>query len=233
MKPLEKMSRTEKVLVSLKEYITSGQFSVGDKFSTENEIGGMLNVGRSTVREAYRILQALGYLEVKPGRGAFVAKINEEDKETVVEWFTEHGVEIMDFIDVRMAIEPLAVKLLIERADGKDIDKLEMIHEEFKHTINSGDSIKLSFLDQSFHNTIVEATNNKLLISINQKISDAFIEYRNKAFSVRENVIHALKPHEDILNSIKSRDAQTAQKSMIKHLEISLEDIRGVIDNKE
>lgn len=213
MKPLDKTTRTEMVVEKLKECITSGTFSVGDKFYTENEISNMLNVGRSTVREANRILQAIGYLEMKPGRGVFVAKTREENPDnSIVEWFKTHGLKVIDFMDVRMAIEPLAVKLAIERASDEDIKKLEAIHEQLKLAIDKGDSKELALIDCSFHNIIVESTYNELLINVNRKISDAFTKYREMAFSVRENIINALIPHENILNAIKSKNEKKRRK---------------------
>lgn len=233
MKPLESISRTEKVLESLKEYITSGEISVGDKFSTEQEICRKLKVGRSTVREAYRILQTMGYIELKAGRGAFVSKINNDETGSAANWFSKHGLQIMDFMEVRMVLEPLAVKLAIERATEEEIENLVEIQYQFESALSSKDSVKLSVLDETYHNTIFEATHNKLLIELNKKISSAFSVYRSKAFSMHENMANALEPHRKILGAIKQRNVRTAQSEMLKHLEISMKDIKHVLDKNE
>jgi len=233
MEPLERISRTEKVLESLKERITSGSFEVGDKFDTEADICKSLNVGRSTVREALRILQTMGYIEIKPGRGAFVARTKEADMFSVFKWFVKYGNELKDLMDVRMGIEPLAVKLAIERASDKQIENIEKIHQEFLSEMNTMDPVRLSILDEAFHKAIFLATNNKLLISLNDKLCEILSDYRNKAFSVKENVTNAVQPHKDILDGIKSKNKEEAQKAMVKHIEVSLEDIKVVIRKSE
>lgn len=231
MKPLERVSRTEKIVNSLKEYIVSGEFKIGDKFLTEMEICKQLNVGRSTVREALRVLQTMGYIELRPGRGAFVLKTREDEIGNIVNWFTEHGVEIMDFMEVRMSIEILAVKLAAERRTEEHLKEIEELYSEFEWEIKGKkDAVKLALLDEVFHNSIARASNNKLLISISEKIARAFGDYRRMAFSVTENAIHALEPHKEIMEGIKERDVKKAENAMIRHLEISLEDIKKVME---
>lgn len=233
MEPLESISRTEKVLEMLKEHITSGEFAIGDKFSTEQEICKRLKVGRSTVREAYRVLQTMGYIQLKAGRGAFVSRISHEEPSSVVDWFAEHALQIMDFMEVRMSLEPLAVKLAIERADEKEIQNLEDIHREFCATLSAGDPVKLSMLDEAFHNALFEATHNGLLIELNRKIAAAFAVYRSKAFAVPEHMGNAHGPHQRIIEAIKQRNTGKAQAEILKHLEISMQDIKRVVERNE
>lgn len=229
MKAVEKVSIIDNVVSQLKEFIISDEISIGDKLPTEKAIYEKLNVGRSTVREAFRILQAMGFVEMKAGRGAFVARKTEEDKDSIVNWFITHEIEIIDFIEVRMAIEPLAVKLAIERASQEEIDKLEEIYVKFKEAVDLSDTLLLSTYDEAFHNQIIKSTHNQLIISISDKISDVFAEYRSKAFSVKENAKNALGPHKTILEAIKKRDTQKGQKAMLEHLIISMQDISKVV----
>ena len=67
MKSIERMPVVEQVTARLKEYIQSDERQVGEKLPTERELCDDLNVGRSTLREAVRILQASGFVENRPG----------------------------------------------------------------------------------------------------------------------------------------------------------------------
>jgi GntR family transcriptional repressor for pyruvate dehydrogenase complex len=231
MKRIERTSVTDIVVENLKELIMTGNIPVGGKLPTEKEISETLNVGRSTVREALRVLQAMGFVEMKPGKGAFVAKIKEDDQNSIENWFAEHKFQITDFMEVRIALETLAVKLAVNRATEEEIQAIEENFKEFSKAIEDNDSNKLAYLDEAFHRSITNATHNYLLISINKKISDAFRAYRMKSFSHKGIAKNALMPHKDIVDALKTRDAEKGIKAMTEHIRISLEDVYSVAGN--
>lgn len=232
MKPIEKISVTDMAVENLKELILSGEMKVGDKLPTEKEICNMLNISRSTVREAFRVLQAMGFVEMRRGRGAFVAKVTEDDPNNIINWFVEHEVQFTDFMEVRMGIEPLGVKLAIQRATPQEVKELEEIHANFEKAMDEQDLVGLLTTDEAFHKHIMMATHNKLLISINQKVLDVFAEYRSKSFAVKETFKNALEPHRKILEAIKNRDIEAGVKEMINHINISIEDMLNIAKKK-
>jgi len=79
MAAIKRTTVTEQASEEIRKYLLSGELKTGDKLATETELSVMLGVGRSTVREAIRILQAMGYVELRPGKGAFAAVTTEED----------------------------------------------------------------------------------------------------------------------------------------------------------
>ena len=68
MKPIERISIVDQVINNLKDYIVEQNVAVGDKMPTEKEICEMYGVGRSTAREAYRMMQAIDMIDVKRGK---------------------------------------------------------------------------------------------------------------------------------------------------------------------
>jgi GntR family transcriptional repressor for pyruvate dehydrogenase complex len=227
---IEKISITDEVVKRIRDTIKSGDYAVGDKLPTEMELRDQLGVGRSTIREAFRVLQAIGLIELKAGRGAFVKGYNDTTYETIKKWFVEKEAELSELMEVRMAIEPLAVKLAIQRGTPKQIEQIREIHEAFRKAVERQDAIDLATLDESFHGAIVEASNNGLLIKIGRLIADAFVEYRTRSFAVTENVVHALDPHEKIISAIIRKDAKSAIAGIQKHLDVSLEDMVKVAE---
>ncbi|WHH58026.1 FadR/GntR family transcriptional regulator [Petroclostridium sp. X23] len=225
MKPIERISVTDMTVQNLKELIISGNIKIGDKLPTEMEICSALNISRSTVREAIRVLQAMGFVEMKRGKGAFVAKVTEDDPTHIIKWFVEHEVQVTDFMEVRMGIEPLGVKLAIQRATPKQISELEEIHANFEKAMEGQDVVALLTNDEAFHKHIIKATQNNLLISINQQILDVFAEYRSKSFTIKEISKNALEPHRKVLDAIKRRDIDAGVEEMAKHINGSIEDM--------
>lgn len=231
MKPIQKISVTDIVVDNLKELIKSGQIPIDSKLPTEKDICEQLKVGRSTVREAFRVLQAMGFVKMIPGKGAFVAKITDDDQDTIVNWFDKHKLQISDFMEVRGALETLSIRLAIERAKKKDIRDIESIQNDFICTIEKGDPNKLALLDEAFHSSIVKATHNQLLIAIHQKVSDAFKAYRLKSFAVKGFAVNALIPHNEILNALKEKNVEKGIQAMTNHIKKSLEDVSKVLKN--
>jgi GntR family transcriptional repressor for pyruvate dehydrogenase complex len=229
MEAIERVPIVEQVVNIIREYILSGYAEVGQKLPTEKEYCESLNVGRGTLREALRILQANGYVEIRPGRGAFVARTKESDTNDIVEWFVKNEVELKDCIEVRSAIEPLAIKLAIARCNDADIATLEKAHAKFCKAIEDNDILDIAKYDERFHNQIVEMSKNKLLISINKKVSEYVQTFRSKTFQVHQNVQNAIEPHSNIMRSLQERDSEAGELYMRKHIQRILEDLTKMI----
>ena len=130
IKAITRVSITDSVVDRIREMIESGAYEVGEKLPTEAKLCKMLSVSRTSVREATRVLQTLGYVTLVPGKGAFVADLKPSDGGEE-NWFDVENVQFYDFMEVRMAIETLAVRLSVERATPKQIRALEKIHAAF------------------------------------------------------------------------------------------------------
>ena len=139
MKEITRVPIVQQVVNNMKEYIMSGQIDVGQKLPTEKEWCEKMGVGRGTVREAFRILEAKGLIEIKPGRGAFVAGTKELEKEDIVEWFVKNEMELKDYIEVRQAVEPLVARLVAENGLDEELNQLEKIHRRFIKAVGEGD----------------------------------------------------------------------------------------------
>ena len=233
MKSIQRVPVVQQVAENIKEYILSGSVEVGQKLPSEKELCDQMSVGRGTVREAFRILQTSGFVEIKPGRGAFVARTQEQELENIVEWFMQNEVELRDVIEIRTALEPLAIRLTIQRCSDADIAQLARTHEKFMAAIENHDVAAIAKYDEKFHNQIVEKSQNKLLISINRKVSECAQAFRSKTFLVEQNVKNAIEPHRNIMDSISARDINKAERYMRSHLDQVLIDLEELTVQKE
>ena len=175
MKEIQRISITDAVVDNIKEMIEAEEYKVGEKLPAEAKLCEMLKVSRTSVREALRVLQALGYVENKPGKGAFVAANHKEDSSL---WYDVENPQFTDFMDIRMAMETCAVRIAVKKASEKDIKNLEEIHQSFVEANENKDMVRMIMLDELFHTTIVGITKNQLLININRPLLEAFRVYR-------------------------------------------------------
>lgn len=230
MKPITRVSITDQVVETLKESIMNGTYSKGDKLPPEHELSKQLQVGRSTVREALRVLQAINYVEIIHGRGAFVAEPNDITEKTVKNWFTVNSYKISDIMDARLTVEQMSVRLCVKNMTQKELEELCEIQQNFIDAIRMDESSnKLALYDEYFHRCIAQGSHNPLFVTINQQISDSMCSYRMHSFSIRANCINAVQPHQNIINAIEMRDVQKAEAAMASHIRVSLQDMANAI----
>ncbi len=231
MQPIERVSQTDMVVKELTRYFLSDEIAEGDKLPTEMVLCERLRVGRSTLREAIKALQVMGYVTIQPGRGAFLQRKSlEMPVHRILSWLGSRKAEVADIIEVRMQLESFAARLAVERGNDDDIARIDAIRREYEQTLASGPfnetvGEKLGELDAFFHGAIVEATHNLLLVDINKLVTESFKEFRARTFKVENHAKNAVLPHRKIVAMLQKRDANGAQRKMKDHLFMTLEDI--------
>ncbi len=226
---MNRLSATQKTINELKEYLLSDEAKIGDKLATEKEVCERLRVGRGTVREAFRNLEAEGYLSIKPGKGAFIVRKSQNDSDALANWFTKNRGRIQDYVEFRNIIEPAAARMAAERASDEDIRTLNDIHEIFIETSMLMDDEKLAYLDEEFHTMIMKMTGNEVMEMINQSMNKKIMNFRFQTFKIRHNVKNAIEAHGKILRAISDRDADVAEMYMKRHIELIDEDMERII----
>ena len=222
MREIQRVSIADEVMKSIKESIEHGEYQVGDKLPTEAQFCEMFNVSRTSVREAIRVLQALGYVEIKPGKGAFVAA----DSIGETPWYEVKKPHFEDFMQVRLAVETFVVRLAAESAADKDIKNLEEIQTSFVEANDKKDMMAMIMLDELFHTTLVKMTKNQLLININTQLLQAFKRFRTESFTNETTYQNAIDPHQRIIDCLKVHDVSGAVNEMRKHLNITTNDMK-------
>lgn len=229
MEPVQRVPIVQQVEASMLQLIEDGTYKPGEKLPVEKELCQQLSVGRGTVREAFRLLQARGYVEVKPGRGAFVAERVPDNSKGAVEWLFQNERELLDAIEIRRELEPLAARRMAERGSAEAIRKLRALHDSLMTAVQAQDTERIAQLDEDFHSAILEGTGSHLLISINQQIIRGMKTFRSKTFQMSQNVLNVVEPHTRIMQTIQNRDGKGAEAAMRAHLDKVREDLRSNI----
>ena len=103
---------------------------------TEQEVCNMCGIGRSTVREAYRMMQALKITESVRGKGVFFRKQEKPqvERSEIADWFRENSENIENYMEVRNAVELMAVRMAMKKGDKKWIEHLNVISEKTRNS---------------------------------------------------------------------------------------------------
>lgn len=226
MKAVTKVSIIDQVVSTIKESILNGEFTLGQKLPSELSLCKTLSVSRSTIREACRVLQTLGYVELKPGRGAFICDTDPHDVDVIRYWFSESASQLEDFTDVRKVLEQLAVRMAIEHCTDNDIQALERVNTAFIKAVNEHNISEVAKLDEAYHEQIFLMSRNLLLIKLNRLISIEFKKFRIMTFSLKRNCLNAVDPHAKVLDAIKRRNIPDGITEMSKHMDNVMIDIK-------
>ncbi|MGG1397144.1 FadR/GntR family transcriptional regulator [Bacillus salipaludis] len=224
---------SEQVADTIKKMIHEGKYKVGEKIPGEREFASELEVSRNTVREAYKILEAYGYITAKHGTGVFVASPEQQISKMTESFFISTD-QIKDFFAVRKILEENTVQWAIENSSSVEIKELDEIIDQAQAVIQGDvDFQKLGDLDQKFHLGIANKSHNTVLIRIMHNLIDLLSESRMKSIQIEGRAIKSVQEHTAILDAIKKKDIALAKKYMREHLDSVQESMTNKIENKD
>jgi GntR family transcriptional repressor for pyruvate dehydrogenase complex len=221
----------EFLVYNLKNKIITGECKVGDRLPTEKELCHEYEAGRSSVREAVRILQAMGLVKVIQGKGTFVICTDtpEGNLDDIKKWYSKNTDVLTDLIDVRRIIEVFAVRKAVENITGEGFRELEGINTQFSKMVEVGDITNLIILDAKFHKTIGRISQNQFLQATIERLEAYYTEFRGKSFIITHNMKKAAEGHIRILEAMRSKDVDIAGEAMLEHINEFLNHLNQVI----
>ena len=197
--PVPRGSLVTFVVKRIKEALLNEEIHPGDFLPPEAELAKNLNVGKSSVREALKMLQALGVVEVRRGQGTAICKEpGEESINPLVFQLLMEKRRIQDLIDLRMIFEPGITVLAMKRATAAEIETIRETVVRLQKSIESG--VPMAEDDLAFHFAILEATHNPFVVRIGKTILQLFKS--SISTSMRTIPEIALRDHQRILRGL-------------------------------
>lgn len=191
------------VFQTLRSAIIRGDFEPGERLM-EVKLANKLGVSRTPVREAIRMLELEGLVVMVPRRGAEVARITLKD--------------LKDSLEVRLAIEELAVTLACDRITDEQKMQLIQANNAFHTAIINKKVPDIVAQDVNFHDVIFQITGNQRLISVAQSLREQVYRYRVEY--VKDFTYHdvLVKEHDEITKAVVERNKEAAIEIMRKHI---------------
>lgn len=228
LRPIERLTVTDAIINQIRALIVEGRVRPGEKLPPERELASMLRVGRTSVREALRVLGALGLVRRTP-EGTFVTgRIDERSlgaagRLASFEWSAD------DLYDLRQAVEPTAARLAARRRTDEDLHVLADVLDAQRR---ASSRVEFTDADMSFHVSVAESSHNVLVAEVVRWFSELMGSQMNRDFArlfeeapgnARETIERfdaaALREHDRILGAIQAGDDTGAHEAMVSHLE--------------
>jgi DNA-binding FadR family transcriptional regulator len=169
--PLATTRRTglvDQVIEQMRTAIATGEWTLGARVPTEQELVNLLGVGRNTVREAVRALAHAGLLEVRQGDGTFVRATSELSG--AVRRLC--GSELREVLEVRRTLEVEGARLAATARTEAELAELTGTLEARDRALDSGPWAEFVAVDAQFHLLVVRCSHNKLLAELYQGLTE-------------------------------------------------------------
>jgi GntR family transcriptional regulator, transcriptional repressor for pyruvate dehydrogenase complex len=212
---------SEIIVEQIRLLMRQGQLKPGDRLPPERDLCERFGVSRVTVREALRMLESSGLVEIRVGArgGAFVtAPSSDRVGEGLADLLTLSVISAADVTEVRMILEEGIVPLVCERATEEDLADLERICARSEAALKAGDYSMDMSLD--FHVRVAQATHNPAVVMLVESFSGPILMSLQQAREAAPEMGGlGTKEHERFIEAVRRHDADAATRIMREHLE--------------
>lgn len=194
----------EVVFNTLRDAILKGELDPGEHLM-EVQLANRLGVSRTPIREAIRQLETEGLVVMTPRKGAVVAEITQKD--------------LTDVLEVRKALEELAVELACSKITAEEVEKLKECDERFCKALDKNELTVIADMDEQFHDVIYEATGNKRLIQLLNNLRQQMYRYRLEYIKDDKQWDVLREEHKRLVKAIEEKDIATAKAVTGHHID--------------
>lgn len=202
------------IMEILTGYLLSGELKPGDRLPTENELAQKLGVGRNSVREAIKMLSAIGVVEIIRGSGIYIARsVSSAMLNPLILGLVFEQGSSQELIQLRLALETAAAEFVLDAIDTEGIECLAEINEQLKAEGEKPEHAqgRLRDLDLEFHKELYRQAGNRLLAKIAEAIYALFFASIEK--TVAADPEGAYRNHKMIIDALRTKDVELVRRS--------------------
>lgn len=197
------MNLSQHAYIVIKDAILNNKIKPKEVLS-EEALAAILGISRTPLRTALKMLEFEKLIFINSAKNAIVADVAKEDMEKV-------------FV-VRIALEPVAVKIACMKMDEIKVAKLEEIVKQQATAIESNEFVKFINSDREFHVLIANYTDNELLSEMIERISVSVQRFLTLSMTIPVHAHTALQEHRMIVDALKAKDPDLAETRMLLHV---------------
>ena len=213
-KPVDKV---EQALAALHEYIVDGELGPGTLLPSESEMVEQIGVSKFVMREALRVAQSQGLVEISQGRRTRVADISIKPAAGLINLALKRSNNLLlELTEARRSLEISMVQLAATRRTDTQVEALE---ETVAMMESHQDDLLLCVeKDIEFHEIMAQATGNRVFEMIHESIAELLSESRRETM-LRSGIDTPVAEHRRILEAIRDKDPEGAVAAMSAHLD--------------
>ena len=219
----------------LGEAIVAGRYAVGQSIPPEPVLCEQLGVSRTVVRESVKSLVAKGLIHTGPKVGTHVLPSDQWNwfDPDVIAWQSRVGLSpefIRDLQDLRLVVEPAAVKLAATRATDADIAEIEEAFAGMHRAVMGGGDYVTS--DLRFHQGLLRASHNRMLVQMSKALGALLRTSFEISTSKKDGPRNSLPLHRAVLDAVVARNPVKAERAVLVLIEGAHKDIEQVLGSR-
>jgi DNA-binding GntR family transcriptional regulator len=199
---MEKKSKAD-ILRIIKQRVAAGVLLPGCSIS-ERDIANECRVSRTPVREALIQLEALGFLNIVPRSGIFVARLSVR--------------QLLAMLETLAHLEGLCLSLVAQRIDANSLELVQTTHAECGRAMEAGDVRRYEACNHAFHELLYRSCRNEFLVDQIDLIRSRTAVYRLKRFEMVEGLHRSWVGHGRMIAAVMAADPQTAAEAAAEHI---------------
>lgn len=203
----------------LTDAIISGELKPGDKLPSDRNLSVSYGVGRSSIREALKVLSALGLINILPGQGTFIASENTDFFLAPLSWTLLIGQNnTKHLLEMRSVLEIETASLAAQKADQRSLAELTEKYESMQKAYQNADFQAFLDADLDFHLAIARCSGNPIFYSLLQTSRKLLTHISKTGMISMEHLREIADEHHGIYTAIISGNEQEAKEQMNIHL---------------
>ncbi|HVC40237.1 MAG TPA: FadR/GntR family transcriptional regulator [Candidatus Dormibacteraeota bacterium] len=215
--PVTRRNTYQLVAEAISAAVSEGRLRPGQRLPPERELGLTYSVGRSSTREAIRVLESQGLIRAD-GRGGYVVMDHGNLLRQAIGLLVGlERVEVSDLFEVRRTLEIETAGLAARRRSASHLEALSERLDEMAQAL--GEPSRYNSADIGFHTDLAAATGNRLTVQLMDGIRDAMSRAFAVAFRLPGNPALSLAEHRGIAAAVSASDPELARERMRAHLE--------------
>lgn len=231
---IQKTRLSDEIARQIVQVIDEGRFREGERLPPLRELAITFDVSRPILQEAISILQIIGYVNVKHGKGVYVKDPNKDIINVPIStWLRDNGKEVTDFYEARLAIETICAAKAAELASRDEVIDLQNQIKGMEPLFEGGEISSMVGPDIDFHRRIASLSKNVFLKDMLDSVISPENDIRKIVLRLpgHKNVTHA--DHVKIVEAIAEHNPKEARQAMINALSRPLKAISEYLDLKE
>ena len=223
MNKIQRVPLQHEIIEYIRNYMQEQALKPGDKLPSQSELMEMMGVSRTALREAIKTLEAKGVLEVKNGKGVYVA---EDFKEALCNQlsFTKEKEDLIQMLEVRGALEREMLKMIVQKASDEELAELGRIVEVLMDKYRRG--VRQNEEDEAFHNMLYRLCHHAMFEQMLDFLHNQMKHMWQFPLNMKDPFTATIPLHEELYKALCERNARKAIEINKTILKMEIQEIK-------
>jgi DNA-binding FadR family transcriptional regulator len=223
--PVRRSQLVDEVIRQLRSRFASGEFKVDDRLPSESVLVRELGVGRTTLREAVRVLEHDGLVEVRQGSGTFLRSVTDAGMLAT----RLKQARVLEVLEVRRALELEMTRMAAAYRTDRALAAIRDTLDRMRQSMDSGDEQAFVEADMEMYRILAGETRNSIMIEIHASFSEALRLAVAQVVGIPGVMLNCYGRHKQLFEAIVARDPDRAEEIVKGHLERVMRLIHDVV----